>query len=460
MAVFIRNTHRLLTIRIDLTPGRSGGEVRFTSFQGTESLTHRSVPVEQIGIVPELSVRICRSLTFRLPDGVAAELAAPLLERAKPDEPIWLQVGPSGGQLGIVPWERLFQPALQTALLRVPNFLADPVFLTGPLRLALLVSSPRAKTAFPVDAYASQLIERVRQALPQGTQIDLFADSDAFQSLRHLPSMAGHTLTVHSPADAIGLGDGGTNTAATWSGALESPWLQWMAGALQGRCVDAVHFVCPGYFRRDQGALAVARSPADNDDREWSHMIGAGELIAFLDQIGAWASVFTPPFEDVWAMGVRLLADRLVWQRPGALMVHQWLPDAAALSDGYRFLFADHDEPPPRTPALMIYAHPKRMPRYRDSDSMAGFEAVSKVGMRFGPEGEVPEQLGWLAHKDDRETKKSKALPEDPPWKRAAKLQLDQMLVRLGDEDSPERRGALDALARVRSLLESSESDA
>jgi hypothetical protein len=229
-----------------------------------------------------------------------------------------------------------------------------------------------------------------------------------------------------------------------------------MAQSLRGRCVDAVHFVCPGYFRHDQGALAVARSPAENDDREWSHMVGAGELMAFLDQVGAWATAFTPPFDDVWAMGVRLLADRLVWQRPGALMVHQWLPDTTALSDGYRFLFADHDEPPPQTPSLMIYAHPKRMLRYRDP--LAGFEAVSKLGMRFGPEGEVPEQLEWLAHKDDRETKRSKAAPEDPPWKRAAKLQLDQMLVRLGEDDSPERRGALDALARVRSLLERSES--
>jgi hypothetical protein len=67
---------------------------------------------------------------------------------------MWLQVGPSGGHLGVVPWERLFQPVLQAPLLRIPNFLADPVFLTTPLRLALVVSSPRAKTAFPVEVYA------------------------------------------------------------------------------------------------------------------------------------------------------------------------------------------------------------------------------------------------------------------------------------------------------------------
>jgi hypothetical protein len=226
-----------------------------------------------------------------------------------------------------------------------------------------------------------------------------------------------------------------------------------MAAALRGRCADAVHFVCPGFFRRDQGALAVARSPADNTDREWSHLIGAGELMTFLDQVGAWAVAFTPPFEDVWAMGVRLLADRLAWQRPGALLVHQDSGDTAALGAAYQFLFADHDMPPPQTPSVMMYAHPKRLERYRTW--AAGFDAgTMNLGLRLGPYGEIPEQLEWLSRKDDRATQRAKASADEPAWKRTATLQLDQWLTRLGEDDSPERRGALDALARVRSILE------
>jgi hypothetical protein len=381
-------------------------------------------------------------------------LAKSLRDRAQPDEPMWLQVGPSGGQLGVVPWERLFQPALQAPLLRVPNFLADPVFLTRPLHLAVLVSSPRAKSAFSVDDYATQLVTTVQKALPQGTVIDVFADLDAYGALGDLPTSANHRVVVHDPRLAAALGDGGTNTAASWRGALESPWLRWMVQALHGRSVDAVHFVCPGFFRRDQGSLAVGRSPAENTDREWSHMIGAGELMAFLDVAGAWATAFTPPYEDVWAMGVRLLADRIAWQRPGALLVHEWLLDPGPLAGGYQFLFADHDEPPPRASSLMVYAHPKRMARYRGF--LAGFESKSQIGVRTGPQGEVPEQLEQLTHKDDRETQRTKGQAEDPPWKRTAQLQLDQILVRLGDVDSPERRGAIDALARVRSILERS----
>lgn len=454
MAMMIRNTYRLLTLRIDLKPSRWGAVLQFTTFRGTETLIQRELPAEAVGIRQELSVREYRSAYFHVQPDLAHDLAASLRELVQPDEPMWLQVGPSAGHLGVVPWERLFQPVLQAPLLRIPNFLSDPVFLTRPLRLALVVSSPRAKTAFPVDAYASNLVNIVQAAVSQGTSIDLFADLDAYQMLQHLAPRPGHALTVHPPSAAAELGDGGTNTAPSWKGALESPWLRWMAEALRERSVDAVHFVCPGYFRRDQGALAVARSPADNTDREWSHMIGAGELMAFLDQAGAWAVAFSPPSEDVWAIGVRLLADRLAWQRPGALIVHQGGADAPALAAVYRFLFADHDEPPPRTPSVMVYTHPKRLLRYRGL--MVAFDAgtANVLGLRFGPNGEVPEQLEFLSRKDDRETQRAKGAPDDPAWKRTAELQLDQMLARLGDVDSPERRGALDALARVRSILE------
>ena len=249
--------------------------------------------------------------------------------------------------------------------------------------------------------------------MPQGTQIDLFADRDAYQVLRLIPSQPGHALTVHPPDAAAAFGDGGTDTAPSWSGTLESPWLQWMAQVLRGRSVDAVHFVCPGYFRRDQGALAVARSPVGNADGEWSHMIGAGELMAFLDQVGAWAVAFTPPFDDVWAMGVRLLADRLVWQRPGRSSSIR-VCGCRGVADGYRFLFADQDAPPPRTPSLMVYAHPKRLPGHRGP--VVGFDAgtTSRSGPPARPRGRGPEQLEWLARKDDRDTQRAKATPEDP----------------------------------------------
>jgi len=67
------------------------------------------------------------------------------------------------------------------------------------------------------------------------------------------------------------------------------------------------------------------------------------------------------------------------------------------------------------------------------------------------------EQLQRLTHKASR-AELASATRDESAWKRTAQLQLDHMLTRLDDTDSPGRRGTLDALARVKSILESSTS--
>jgi hypothetical protein len=74
-----------------------------------------------------------------------------------------------------------------------------------------------------------------------------------------------------------------------------------------------------------------------------------------------------------------------------------------------------------------------------------------------GPDEAIPEQLGRLAFKASRE-ERANAPIEEAPWKRTAQLKMDQMLTRLGDEDTPSRRGALDALERVNEILARSNS--
>jgi len=454
MAVLLRNTHRLLTVRVRLRPVRSNPILTFTSYWGAEELEQLSLSAAEAGIRPELSVRNYQAAHFQVPSEMVEALANPLRARAQPGEPAWLQVESSSGHLAVVPWESIFQPALGRPLLRVPNFLADPVFLTGPLRLALVVSSPRAKTPFPVAGYARTLVHTVQQAIPRGTDIHLFADQAAWYELRELSAPPHHSLTVHDPGDAGGYGTGGTELPHSWSEArLESPWLRWIRGATRSLTLDMVHFVCPGYFRADQGALALARSPIENDDRNWSHFVGSGELTAFLDLVGAWTVAFSPPYENVWAIGLRLLADRLVWQRPGPTLLHDTehgSPDD--LGAAYRFLFAPDDQLPPASPSLMLYSHPRRMRRYRDE--VAAFESGERLGYGGAPGTELPEQLVYLATKPDRESTAA-SLEEEPAWKRAARIQLDQSLLRLGKVDTPERRGALDALHQIENILRS-----
>jgi hypothetical protein len=213
-----------------------------------------------------------------------------------------------------------------------------------------------------------------------------------------------------------------------------------------------VHFVCPGFFRRDQGALALARAPGSNTDTQWSHFVGADELIAFLDLVGAWAVGFTPPYENVWAIGLRLLADRLAWQRPGPLFVHDVEHGAPAdVVAVYRFLFGVGDQAPPLGPNLSLYTHPRRMQRYRTS-SVDAYVAITRHALKASPGGDIPEQLVMLAHKDDRASS-AKSPRSKAAWAQTNELQLDRMLLQVDDFDSPTRRGTLDALEELRGIF-------
>jgi hypothetical protein len=459
MAQSIRNTHELATIRVNLRPSRSGMELSFASFLGTTAMERFDLPAEVVGIQSELSVRAYRDVQFQLPPEVVSLLSRSLLETSD-DEPFWLQVGSSAGHLAVVPWERYLQPPLGRPLLRIPNFVADPVFLSGPLRAALVVSSPRAKTPFDVLRHVSDLIATAEMAAMARTELHVFADVDVVADVEALMRLRklrpGHMVVVHDPAEAEAYGEGETafvgGSARGLEDRIDSPWLRWIRDSLRGQALDLVHFVCPGFFRRDQGALALARSPGRNEDRRWSHFVGADELISFLDLMGTWSVGFSPPYENVWAIGLRLLADRLAWQRPGALFVHDAEHGTSEeLLATYRFLFSSEDAEPPNTSNVSLYTHPRRIQRYRTS----GVEAYGR-SMRGGygiSEAEaIPEQLAKLAVKADR-ADQADAPPPRVAWQSANELQLDRMLLDVGTSDTPTRRGALDALEGLQRIF-------
>ena len=289
--------------------------------------------------------------------------------------------------------------------------------------------------------------------MPQGTELHVFADLEAFNALRDLSAPAGHVVVVHDPRGCDAQGGTDIEVRGT-DGQLASPWLKWMRAELGGEALDLVHFVCPGFFRGDRGALALARSPGHNEDSRWSHFIGTDEVIAFLDLVGAWSVGFSPPYENVWAIGLRLLADRLAWQRPGPLFVHDsqnGSPDD--LAGVYRFLFALGEQEPPTTPNVSLYSHPRRMQRYRQV-TVDAFASVNLSGFDAPAREAIPEKLVMLAEKGDHLSQAS--IPRvQSAWVQANALKLDRMLLDIGHRDTPGRRGSLDALASVRRVFES-----
>lgn len=450
MAQQIIQIHRLPTIRIRFVPSRHNAQVQFDTFHGSEHLAQSKIDAEAIGIHSELSVRAYRYANFSLPADFCSDIRNSLQEVTSLDEPLWLQVGSSAGHLAVVPWERLLQEQLHAPLLRVPNFLTPPVLSHGPLRIVLCASSPRAKTPFNLADYVRDFVAVLSDSLYHGGELHLFADLASYQELQSLARTGSFSVIVHDPhrAEQYGVGDSDKRLGDSGD-RLKSPWLRWILSSLDGAAVSAVHFVCPGYFSRDQGAMALARSPGDNYDSQWSHFVGADELMAFLNQVGAWYVGFSPPYDNVWAIGLRLLADRLAWQRPGALLLHDTEGGSPLdLIDAFRFLFSDTGQPPPASPNLMLYSHPARLPRYRDEEQ--GFESVEAFGL--GDSTEASPRLQDLVLK--MSSPQQYETGNQIAWRQSGLRLMDQLLLQAERQDEATRRGTVDALSKMASIFE------
>lgn len=458
MAEQIRHEYRLPALRFSMQFVKREPLVQIRAYLGREALAVESVPAAEIGITERLSVGAYRDAAFRLPRPTVRKLAAAL--SGCDVETLWLQIDRSAGFLAVVPWERLLAAEISWPILRIPNFLADPAFIEGRLELAVCASAPAAKEFYPVADFTISLVERIQQAVAQGTQIHLFSDADAFPALQaRFPAEAmpgAHRVVVHPPDRARPFGTGGAEISQTQR--LQSPWLRWMEAELAGRGIDAVHFICPGFFNSEHGSLALARSPLENRDEAWSHFVAGRELCTFLGALGAGAVALGAPYGDIWALGLRLLADELAWTRPGPVMLYEAQSPLDAVAQAYRFLFGENDAPPPGAGQLMLYCHPRRLERYADapffesptlSTESPGHEWLQATRQQLARpavrrHARTPEPGATPADEPGRE--QSPAPAAEPRWARANQLMIEQSLIDLSGRHGAVARGASNAL--------------
>lgn len=470
MANMLRTGHKLRTIRIGVSTDREYQQhIVMTSFVGSEELASDSILAKKIGIRSVLTVEQYRSVQmdqFFLPKHFIQPIVDPLMQGASDDEPVWIQLDSSNGLLAVVPWEQLLHSHLQRPILRVPTFLVDPIFAGQRVRVALVVSSPRAKRRFSVVDSVSSSIDAIQNALPERADIHVFADVENFGHLKQLNSGSSNRVHVHRPPEHMDHSDpqtGGDNgfisiEKPSQEREIQSPWLRWVDKSLNGAAIDIVHFVCHGYFRNNRGALALSQSPVSNSDTHWSHFVEANELIDFLDRLGAWAVGFSSPRENVWAIGLRLLADRLAWQRPGPLFVNYLNNEPkSTLEDTYRYLMASDDEHPPTTGDQLLYSHPRRLYRHRAFESTRDVLEFSRISSEYTNETTAQltntSVLKSLTAKADRQISSQKLSTENA-WQQSNNLMLDRMLVQTEAADPASRSGAIVALNHMRKLYE------
>jgi hypothetical protein len=288
----------------------------------------------------------------------------------------------------------------------------------------------------------AQLVQQIQQVVQQGTEIHVFADADAHGALAGQignASHPGHVVVVHDPQDAAQFGEGGTSRRDR--DRLTSPWLLWIRGALDGKAVDALHCICPGFVSTERGFLALARSPLENEDRHWSHFVGAPELRLVLDELGIWSVTLGAPYKDVWAQGLRLLANELAWTRPGPVVMYD---DAStlhpAIEQVYAFLYSVVTTPPPDTGDQLIFCHPRRLSALQDSER-GSVESPTATDLT-----EAHEWLQAAQWAVDNAAPPQTTPASEPLWLRSNRMVLEQAFMEIGDREGASGRGASDAI--------------
>lgn len=301
---------------------------------------------------------------FALPPELAANAKQWLHANGRAGQPVWVHLVKPYGALRFVPWERLLGEALDVPILMLPDFIFPPPRELSPaLDVAICGSAP----LHCEDAYVREGIREAILAIPRGLQrplrLHVFTDADIAAQLRglHEAAMPGHAQLIFHDQDAAApyVVEDVSSRVVDGGNTLRSPWLLWMRESLRDCSTDIVHFVCHGRLSRARGAMLFAQSPLARTDDYLAGPVGAVELQSFLTQAGAWSTVFSSPRDNGDEAGLRALADEIAQSRPGPMMMH--VPahgDGDELADGYRFLYSQEPQSPPRSRALFVYCQP------------------------------------------------------------------------------------------------------
>jgi hypothetical protein len=432
MAELLRRENDLAVLRIRLerqtrrrtqaTTPRVDSTVAFEFQAGEQDAQPLGrTPVTQVGLGKPLRGSE-RAPAFSAPDDVVQGLRRMI----DGDRTLWLEFPRSCGHLPLVPWEALLSPALERPVLRLPYFALLPRAAGRSLEIAVVLSAPRAKAPFDSRAMLDALVEGLRGATDVPAHVHVFADLDEYGSL---VDAYGADVMVHDPQRAEQFDLPRPRREISTVAEVRNPWLLWVLQQLDHRAVDAVHFVCHGYYAQEHGAIALASSPLVNTDRNYSRFVGAAELSAFLTAAGAWSVGLTGPPSNYAPIGLRKLADSLAQTRPLHVLSHEGSdPDAVGeVGAAYALMLARQSRPAPALHHSAMWVHP---------------QVVSEERYDVGRSAED----AWLDDAGQTRllgTETEKALDADatPSWVAASTRAIEQihgeLLGRLGETRSP-----------------------
>ena len=279
------------------------------------------------------------------------------------NEPLWLHLVPPYGYTGLLPWEQVLGDATGRPVLRLPDFLErsreDPHTL-----VAAIVYDPSAANWDGSEGQAVQADERVRALVEAVLTVPRDRVIVHLFTTVNSPRLRWFDLRiqVHQAAQAspdANLAGGG------------SPWLEWIAGVLESRPPDLLHFVCGADLWDQAGALLLRGLPISSAGSAVVSTLQPSELSSFMTRIGAWATMVSPLPGTTNDSAWRYFADCLALLRPGpALMValEDGATTAAAL---YGFVLSPRPAAPPAMGRSFLYCQPALVAGYADEPEPA-----------------------------------------------------------------------------------------
>jgi hypothetical protein len=353
----------------------------------------------EVGLPAGSSGESMPDTAFRLPAHVEHALAQALAQLSLNGEPLWLRLMTPVGLLPVVPWERLLAPIANAPVLRLPYHEISPTPPKGRLDCVVCFSSPAAKEALAPDVVLGDFLHNLPPEFASYATVHVFADAEAQPALALLrSSRSTFEIRIYDPAEAERMASSAARTYGHGR-RLTNPWLKWIRSAL-GRSADVVHFLSHCYLSGEEGALALAESPSRNTDRSTSQLVWADELVAFLNEVGAWSLGLSSPRGNYSLTGMRLLQDEVARLRPGPCLLHDMVQPASAEAFGaaYRFLYLPGWHPAPQSGAVALYCHPWHQARDARLDvrSEAILQDLTLVG-RVDEHAFASPGSGWLA---------------------------------------------------------------
>lgn len=406
-----RDGMAVLGISYERSPDAPGSaSVRFVLEIDGHERVRLKVPEKFLGLVPPEvdSGSEASATTFVIPPEILGPFQDTLEASARPGAPLWLEFRSPSEDLPALFWEEVIQPAIRRPVVRLPYAPFQPLASPVPLDVVLLGSSPHAKMSLRLDQHLAALARAILGVGGVDVTVHLFADQAFYHSLKRalkdrLATGSEAGVVVYDPEAARRYGASERSSQLNEPpGVVRNPWLRWITDAMpEDRAADLVHFVGHGYRSFDNGAIALAPSPVEDNDRSWARFVGAQQMATFMTQVGAWGVGFSSPQAWFQAESLRLLADNLARVVPGPVCFHDLRndPSCAALNELYRFLTSPGNRQPPASPRLSMYYHP---PTVGTAGASTGAKALSSRalesvgGMRglFSPGSRPPR---WVA---------------------------------------------------------------